>query len=87
MPRKTHPSKEIEAVLRGLEAGGWTIVNGKGHAWGVLRCPTNSPECRGGEFCQMSVWSTPKNPENFAKKLKQKALGCIRPVEKEAQDG
>ncbi|WP_082545428.1 MULTISPECIES: hypothetical protein [unclassified Sphingomonas] len=87
MARKTHKSKEIESVLKELEALGWTVVEGKGHAWGLLRCPTNSSECRCGEFCQMSVWSTPKNPEQHAKKLRQKALACVKLDEKENSDG
>jgi hypothetical protein len=77
LPRKTHTSKEIEAVLRELEALGWSVVEGRGHAWGLLRCPAHSAECRGGKFCQMSVWSTPRDPERHARKLRQKALACI----------
>ena len=87
MPRKRHKSKEIEAVLEELEAIGWTIVEGRGHAWGMLRCPTNSKECRCGEFCQMSVWSTPKDPERHAKKLRQKALACTKLDEEDENDG
>lgn len=26
----------------------------------------------------MSVWSTPKNPQQFAKKVRQKALACVK---------
>ena len=78
MARKRHPSKEIEAMIQELEALGWAVIEGKGHAWGILRCPNNSKECRCGEFCQMSVWSTPKNPQHFAKKVRQKALACVK---------
>ena len=87
MARKTHKSKEIEAVLQELDGHGWTVVEGKGHAWGILRCPTNSKECRCGEFCQMSVWSTPKNPEQHARKLRQKALACVKLGDKDEKDG
>jgi hypothetical protein len=79
MARKRHTSKEIETMIQELEALGWAVIEGKGHAWGMLRCPNNSKECRCGEFCQMSVWSTPKNPQQFAKKLRQKALACVKP--------
>ncbi|GGK30950.1 hypothetical protein [Salinarimonas ramus] len=82
MARKRHPSKEIEAVLEQLEALGWTVIEGKGHAWGLLRCPTNNTECRCGRFCQMSVWSTPRDPERHAKQLRQKALACTKLDEK-----
>jgi len=87
LARKTHKSKEIEAVLQELEALGWAVVEGKGHAWGVLRCPANSKECRCGEFCQMSVWSTPKNAEQHARKLRQKALACVKLDHKDDKDG
>lgn len=78
MGRKRHPSKEIEAVLRELEGLKWTVEPATGHAWGLVRCSENSAECRCGEFCQMSVWSTPKNPQQFAKRLRQKALACVK---------
>ena len=87
MARKRHTSKEIEAVLQQLERLGWIVVEGKGHAWGLLRCPANSKECRCGKFCQMSVWSTPKNPERYASKLQQKALACIALEKKGDEDG
>ena len=80
MSRKSHKSKEIGAVLRELEALGWTVAlrSGRGHAWGLIRCPNNDPDCRCGEFCQMGVWSTPQNPGRFARQLRSRALGCIR---------
>ncbi len=76
--RGRHPSKEIELVLRELEALGWVLVKGKGHAWGLLRCPANSSDCRCGAYCQMSVWSTPKSPERHARQLRQKAMACVK---------
>ena len=77
MPRSKHRSKEIEAVVYELECLGWTTILGNGHAWGIIRCPENSKDCRCGNYCQMSVWSTPKNPEQFTKNLRQKALTCV----------
>ena len=76
--RKKHTSKEIEAVILELEALGWSLIEGKGHCWGILRCPANDQDCRCGLFCQMSVWSTPKNPQQHAKKLLKKALACVK---------
>ncbi|OLP59642.1 hypothetical protein BJF93_11235 [Xaviernesmea oryzae] len=87
MARSRHTSKEIESVLKELEARGWEVIEGKGHAWGILRCPMNSKNCRCGEFCQMSVWSTPKNPEQHAKRLRQKALACTKLDEEGEDDG
>ena len=79
MARERHPKKDVEKVLRDLESLGGTVEkrHGSGHAWGLLRCPQNSADCRGGEFCQMTINSTPQNPASHAAKLKQKALGCL----------
>jgi hypothetical protein len=63
MVRGVHSKKEIEAALAYAESHGWRIRGGgKGHAWGKMYCPYNDAECRCGEFCISSVWSTPKNP-------------------------
>lgn len=62
MPRKKHPDKEVEKALQYAESAGWTIIEGGGHAWGKLRCPFNSNDCRCGIHCTTSIWSTPKTP-------------------------
>ena len=72
-----HPYKEIDAVIRYAKSRGWIVKKAGGHAWGILICPQNSVDCRCGQFCRMSVWSTPKNPSNFARRLRQKIDGCI----------
>jgi hypothetical protein len=78
LARSRHSKKEVEKVLEELEALGWTVVkrNGKGHAWGLLRCPKPTEDCRCGKFCQMSIWSTPKNADKHAADLRRKALAC-----------
>ncbi|MCY3671819.1 MAG: hypothetical protein OXH14_12185 [Alphaproteobacteria bacterium] len=79
--RARHPNKEIEAALSQLEAAGWTVRNAKGrssHAWGFALCPANAGNlCRSGEFCRMSIWSTPRNPRAHARGLVSKAGGCV----------
>ena len=79
--RSRHPDKAIEAALRALETRGWTIEKAKGrsaHAWGFALCPANAgAECRGGVFCRMSVWSTPRNPAAHARALMRQAGGCV----------
>ena len=79
--RRRHPNKDIEAALAELEAVGWTVQSARGrnaHAWGRALCPANAGGlCRNGVFCQMSVWSTPKNPSAHAKALVSKAAGCV----------
>ena len=72
-----HPDKDIDAVIRYARAKGWSVKKSSGHAWGILKCPGNSVDCRCGHFCMMSVWTTPKNPGNFARRLRQKIDGCI----------
>lgn len=42
------------------------------------RCiaPINDEECRCGIHCITSIWSTPKNPGNFAKQLRRVVDNC-----------
>jgi hypothetical protein len=76
MARTRHPKKEIEAALRHAEDNGWEVKVGGSHAWGKIYCPYNDAECRCGEFCITSVWSTPKNAEAHARKLKRVVDNC-----------
>lgn len=78
MAQRPHPKKEIEAAVRYAVSKGWTLVPGRGHAWGILRCPWNDDDCRCGEFCRVSVWSTPRVPENEARKIRRVVDGCLR---------
>ena len=80
MRRKKHPHKDIEGVLNHAEANGWQVVLGGSHAWGKMYCPYNDDECRCGLHCITSIWSTPKNPGNFAKQLRQVVDGCTTHV-------
>lgn len=75
--RSKHSKKEVEAALVYAEEHGWTVENRNGHAWGILKCPHNDKECRCGKFCQLSIWSTPKNPGNFARTLIARIDNCI----------
>lgn len=85
MPRDRHPEKDVEAALWEAEALGWTVVkrNGKGHAWGLLRCPLPAVDCRCGKFCQMSISSTPQNAGSHAAKLIGKVRACTNPIQDE----
>ncbi|USX29486.1 hypothetical protein NHH73_14835 [Oxalobacteraceae bacterium OTU3CINTB1] len=76
MVRPSHPKNEIERALRHAERQGWRVEVGRGHAWGRIYCPYNDRECRCGEFCITSVWSTPKNPGNHARALRRVVDGC-----------
>ncbi|UPG92244.1 hypothetical protein L2Y96_10910 [Luteibacter aegosomaticola] len=76
MPRSRHPKPDIEAALRHAEAHGWRIEQGGSHAWGKMLCPYDSRDCRCGVYCITSIWSTPANPGNFAKRLRRAVDGC-----------
>lgn len=79
MPRKKHPDPSIEKAVKYAESKGWIYVEtGKSaHAWGKIKCPNNDKQCRCGEYCQNSIWSTPRNPESHAKKIRQWVDKCI----------
>ncbi|ACK73753.1 conserved hypothetical protein (plasmid) [Gloeothece citriformis PCC 7424] len=81
---KKHPNKEIRAALIYAEEKGWRIEEGGSHAWGKLYCPYNDADCRCGEFCITSIWSTPKNPSNHARQIYRVVDNCI--YQKQADD-
>lgn len=76
MARKKHSKPEIENALRYAEAHGWKVKLGGSHAWGKIYCPYNNNECRCGEFCISSIWSTPKNAGTHAKQIKRVVDNC-----------
>ncbi len=76
MARRPHPKKEIEAAIRHAEDEGWSVEVGGSHAWGRMYCPDNDKECRCGEFCITSIWSTPKQPETHARQLRRVVDNC-----------
>lgn len=78
MGRARHPKKEVEEAIRYAESLGWRVEVGSSHCWGRLYCPYNDAECRCGEFCITSIWSTPKNPGNHARQLKRVVENCTR---------
>lgn len=86
MERSKHSKKEIENALRYAEGYGWRVEVsiGNGHCWGQLYCPFNDEECRCGTFCRVSVWSTPKNPGNHARKTRQVVDNC-KPLQQESE--
>ena len=76
--RPKHPKREVEAALSHAEAMGWRVGVGGSHAWGRIFCPYNDSECRCGEFCITSVWSTPRCPGNHADALRRVVDKCVR---------
>ena len=86
MPRPRHPKKEVEEAIRYAEARGWRIDVGGSHAWGKMYCPADDPECRGGEFCITSIWSTPRVPRNHARQLRRVVDNCAARSREEPED-
>lgn len=78
MLRRKHFNKEIESALRYAELHGWRIEVGGGHAWGRMYCPMQDLECRCGEFCLSSIWSTPKNTRNHARQILRIINNCYK---------
>lgn len=74
--RRKHADKDVEAAIRHAEAAGWRVELGGAHAWGKLYCPRRDSDCRCGIHCITSIWSTPRNPGNFARQLRQVVDHC-----------
>ncbi|WMD23642.1 hypothetical protein RAS12_04440 [Achromobacter seleniivolatilans] len=82
MVRPLHPKKEIESALRQAERQGWRVKQSIGHAWGRIYCPYNDEDCRRGEFCIASVWSTPKSADGHARALRRVVDQCAPHLER-----
>lgn len=83
-----HPKKEIGNALAYMARNGWRIEQGGSHAWGQAYCPFKTLECRHGEFCRVSVWSTPKRAESHARALRRVVDSCVvLRMLKEADEG
>ena len=71
MARSRHPNKHIESAVEYAELLGWLVKMSNGHAWGRLFCPNG-----GRAGCIISVWSTPRSPENHAKHIRREVDAC-----------
>lgn len=71
MARPKHPNAKIESAVRDAEAAGWRFRKGRSHAFLRGYCPANN---RNGHM--LSVWSTPKKPEDHAKQIRQRVAQC-----------
>ena len=71
MSRPRHPKPPIEKAIKYAETLGWRVELSNGYAWGRLFCPFASRE-----GCIVSVWSTPKVPENHARHIRNKVDSC-----------
>lgn len=78
MARRSHSKPEIEAALKYAERNGWCVDVGGAHAWGKIYCPYNDKECRCGNFCISSIWSTPKSSGSHAKQIRRVVDNCTK---------
>ncbi|WP_261093290.1 hypothetical protein [Serratia quinivorans] len=69
---KNLPNKHIQAALAYAISRGWLFHASNGHAFGRLHCAL--PNHREH---MMSIWSTPKNPEQHAKQIRRKVDQCL----------
>lgn len=69
--RRRHSKQAIEKAVQYAEQLGWRVVLSSGHAWGRLYCPYSSRE-----GCIVSVWSTPRSPENHARHIRKVVDNC-----------
>ena len=60
MPNRTGGVWKLAGVTRG----------------GKMYCPFNDPNCRCGEHCITSIWSTPRNAMNHARHLERIVDKC-----------
>ncbi|WP_156656722.1 hypothetical protein [Morganella psychrotolerans] len=68
---KRHPDKHIQSAIEYALLQGWVWISGgnSAHAFCRLRCSSPAEKHR---LHQMSVWSTPRSPENHAKQIIRK---------------
>jgi hypothetical protein len=65
-----HANKHIREALKYAAYKGWNVVEGGGHAWGKIYCE------HGHADCWMMIWSTPRTPENHAKRIRKVVDAC-----------
>jgi hypothetical protein len=72
MPAK-HPNKHVREVIAYAESRGWTFhkAGRSGHAFGFLRCPRHTRE-----GCIVAVYSTPRNVEDHARRIRRAVDAC-----------
>ncbi len=78
MAPQRHPNKVIEDALAYARQHRWAVIKtsgGSAHAWGVMRCPGDCP--------QVSVFSTPRVPENHARALRRAVDRCPHAIAEE----
>ncbi|WP_336932417.1 hypothetical protein [Acinetobacter bereziniae] len=80
--RPKHPNKHIEAAIEYALENGWKYIEtgNSAHAFCILRC------IQGHGDHSMSVYSTPKKPEDRAKDILKMVKKCTPPEELENEE-
>jgi len=65
-----HPNKHIQAAIEYAVSKGWTVQKSRGHAFCRIFCES------GG--CIKCIWSTPTDPERFARQVIHYVDQCPR---------
>jgi hypothetical protein len=71
MNRPRHPNKHIEKAIQHAESLGRRVEMSDGHAFCMIFCPLETPD---GHI--VSIWSTPRVPENHARHIRRKVDSC-----------
>lgn len=68
-----HPNKHIRQAIAYAVDRGWRVVkaSGRAHIWGELLCPL-----RTRDGCIIRVFSTPRNPERHARRIRREVDDC-----------
>lgn len=75
MPTKgRHQKKEVQEARDYALAKGWRLERRSGHTWGFLLCNTRSRE-----GCRVKITSTPQNPGNAARRIRDEVDACPHP--------
>ena len=73
-------ARAVEGTRSDAEKAGWAWRKVNGHAWGQLLC---AHQDRDG--CRISIWSTPRDPENHARQIRRVVNRCTH--KEEVKDG
>ena len=68
-----HQNKHIREAIAYAESRGWTFhkAGPRAHIYGEIYCPEHN---RAG--CKYGINSTPRNPQNHARKIRRAVDGC-----------
>lgn len=68
-----HPNKHIREAIKYAEESGWTFTkaSARAHIYGKILCRR-----RDRDGCSYNILSTPKSPENHARRIRRTVDSC-----------